>query len=122
MIGGHTKIVQDVPPYVLVDGANGNVVGLNLVGLRRNGFVAEEISELKNAYRLIYRRGLKWREVIEQLRSEFPDGPAADFYAFLSQGTRGFVQERRLPPAATIKIRRAEDDDNEQGELHSKAG
>ena len=107
MVGGHARVVQDVPPYVMVDGTSGCIVGLNLVGLRRNGFVAEEITELKKAYRLIYRRSLKWMEVLEQLKHEFPDGPAAHFHAFLSQGTRGFVQERRLPPHATLKFRRA---------------
>jgi UDP-N-acetylglucosamine acyltransferase len=121
MVGGHARVVQDVPPYVMVDGITGCIVGLNLVGLRRNGYVAEEVAELKAAYRLIYRRGLKWTDILDQLRLEFPDGPAAAFHAFLSQGTRGFVQERRMPPHATLKLRRASDED--EGETQRfKAG
>ena len=88
-----------MPPYVTIDGSSGLIVGLNLVGLRRSGFVAEEITELKHAYRVIYRSGLKWTEVLERLKSSFPPVPPP-ISAFLSQGTRGFVQERRMPPHA----------------------
>ncbi len=114
MIGGCARVVQDVPPYVMIDGNSGLIVGLNLVGLRRAGFSAEEIAQLKAAYRLIYRRGLRWVDVLEQLNREFPTGPAAAFHPFLSRGTRGFVQERRMPPNATLKLRRASDDEAEE--------
>jgi UDP-N-acetylglucosamine acyltransferase len=105
MVGAHAKVVQDVPPFVTIDGISGCVVGLNLVGLRRNGYTTDDITQLKSAYRLIYRRGLKWSEVLEQLKSDFTDGPAAVYADFLSGGTRGFAQERRMPPGATIKFR-----------------
>ena len=121
MIGGCARVVQDVPPYVMVDGHSGLIVGLNLVGLRRNGFKAPEVAQLKAAYRTIYRRGLNWKGVLEALQQEFPEGPAANFYPFLSQGTRGFIQERRMPPTATLKLRRAGDEDGE-GRRYSKAG
>jgi len=122
MIGGCARIVQDVPPYVMVDGRTGLIVGLNLVGLRRNGFAPEGIAQLKAAYRLIYRRGLRWVEVLEALEREFQDGPAARFHPFLSQGTRGFVQERRMPPNATLKLRSASDDETERRGPIAKAG
>ena len=112
MVGGHARVVQDVPPYVTVDGSSGLIVGLNLVGLRRNGFTSDEITELKAAYRVIYRSGLMWQEVLAELKKQFVDGPAAVFYEFLSQGTRGFVQERRMPPMATLKLRRAEEEES----------
>jgi UDP-N-acetylglucosamine acyltransferase len=121
MIGGCARIVQDVPPYVLIDGHSGLIVGLNLVGLRRNGFTTGDITQLKSAYRLIYRSGLRWLEILEQLKQQFTSGPAADFHAFFSQGSRGFVQERRMPPNATLKLRRASDDDHEERRI-SKAG
>jgi UDP-N-acetylglucosamine acyltransferase len=127
MIAGLARVVQDVPPYVLIDG-NGCVVGLNLVGLRRNGLTTEQVVELKRAYRLIYRRGLKWTDILDTLKTEFTAGPAAAFYPFLSNGKRGFVQERRMPPGATIKLRPQGDDVSEGSqstaapELWSKAG
>jgi UDP-N-acetylglucosamine acyltransferase len=123
MVGAHAKVVQDVPPYVTIDGISGCVVGLNLVGLRRSGFSSDDIMQLKMAYRLIYRRGLKWTEVLEQLKADFPAGPAAIYSEFLSGGTRGFVQERRMPPGATIKLRSvAEEAPAAIVELKARAG
>lgn len=122
MIGGHARVVQDVPPFMLIDGQTGSVVGLNSVGLRRAGFATEEITALKAAYRVIYRRGLIWSEVLEALRVEFPSGLAAHLYTFLAGGRRGFVQERRGPPSAAATLRlRVADDDTKRGP-RAKAG
>lgn len=121
MVGGHARVVQDIPPFMLIDGQTGSVVGLNTVGLRRAGYSNDEIATLKAAYRVIYRRGLPWAEVLETLRAEFPSGLAAHLHTFLADGRRGFVQERRGPPspAATLRLRVAEDD---KRRLRAKAG
>lgn len=110
MVGGHARIVQDVPPYMLIDGQTGCVVGLNIVGLRRSGHSADDINDLKSAYRLVYRRGLPWKGVLDALQSEFGDGPVGHLAAFLASGSRGFTQERRAPPATTLRLRVPEDD------------
>jgi len=120
MVGGHARVVQDIPPFMLIDGQSGCVVGLNVVGLRRSGHTAEDIAALKSAYRLIYRRGLPWREVLDTLRAEFPTGPVTHLHDFLSGGTRGFVQERRAPPAATLRLRVPDEDAAET--IRIKAG
>ena len=119
MVGGQAHLVKDVPPFVTVDGLSSLVVGLNQIGLRRAGYKLEEIRQLKAAYRVIYRSGLAWAEVLKQLKSEFSDGPAAVFYRFLSTTTRGITPERRLPPGATIKLRR---DTEDQPQIRAKAG
>ena len=77
MVGGQAHLVQDVPPYVTVDGLSSLVVGLNKIGLRRAGYDQAAIQELMAAYRVIYRSGLPWAELLEQLRTRFPVGPAA---------------------------------------------
>jgi UDP-N-acetylglucosamine acyltransferase len=110
MVGGHARVTQDIPPYVTVDGMTGLIVGLNLIGLRRNGFTSDEITELKAAYRLIYRSGQPWNMMLVQLAEQVKDGPAKLFHEFLSQGSRGFVQERRMPPRSTIKLRSSEEE------------
>ncbi len=110
MVGGHARVVQDVPPFMLLDGQSGCIVGLNIVGLRRSGHTAEDIAALKSAYRLVYRRGLPWKDVLEALRTEFTAGPVTQLLEFLSAGTRGFVQERRAPPAATLRLRVPDED------------
>jgi len=105
MIGGMAKITQDVPPFVMIEGAGGSeVTGLNKVGLRRNGYSPEQILQLKHAYRVIYREGHRWSDVLDILKAEFGDGPAAAFYEFFKAGKRGFVQERRISSKATLKI------------------
>lgn len=106
MIGGQAHINQDVPPYVTVDGLTSRIVGLNFVGLRRAGFRSEEILQLKEAYRLIFRSGLKWEEILEVLRREFAEGPAALFYSFLRSTKRGILSERRPPAELTLKLLR----------------
>lgn len=118
MVGGLARVVKDVPPYVTIDGNSGFVVGLNTVGLRRNGFSNEDIGQLKAAYRLIYRSGLRWQQVLDRLRSEYPTGPASHFAEFFAGSTRGIVAERRIPPATTLKL----PDEADTRDLRMKAG
>jgi UDP-N-acetylglucosamine acyltransferase len=115
MVGGLARVVQDVPPYVTVSGGGETeVVGLNRVGLKRNGFTAEDLLQLKAAYRVIYRRGLRWSEVLEVLRRDFATGPAAAFLEFLESGKRGFIPERRISRKATLKIASVDGDEDAQ--------
>lgn len=113
MVGGMARVTRDVPPFVMVDGGSTMVVGLNKVGLRRAGFTPEDVRQLKAAYQVIYRSGLAWEEILDVLRLEFPVGPAAEFRPFFLAGTRGFVQERRTPPGAIVRLVREEDDTSE---------
>jgi UDP-N-acetylglucosamine acyltransferase len=111
MIGGMARVVRDVPPFVMLDGDTAMIVGLNRVGLRRAGFTAEESAQLKSAYRVIYRGGLMWQEMLDMLRLQFPVGPAAEFLPFFLGGKRGFVQERRTPPGAVVRLVRDDADE-----------
>jgi UDP-N-acetylglucosamine acyltransferase len=104
MVGGQSHVNRDVLPFVTVDGRTSDVVGLNLIGLRRNGFDDEGITQLKAAYRLIFRSGLTWNEILVELQREFTTGPAAIYYDFLRRGKRGILQDRRGPVRSTIKI------------------
>ena len=104
MIGAQSRITQDVPHYVLVEGAQAQIIGLNSIGLRRNGFTPDDMLQLKAAYRVIYRQGLRWSEVLEHLARDFTTGPAALYHEFLKAGKRGFVQERRISRKAMLKI------------------
>jgi UDP-N-acetylglucosamine acyltransferase len=104
MVGGQSHISQDVPPYVTVDGQSSLVVGLNNVRLKRGGMSDAEILELKEAYRVIYRSGLRWAELQAALAERFKTGPAAAFAPFFAAGKRGFVSERRTPDSATLKL------------------
>jgi UDP-N-acetylglucosamine acyltransferase len=72
MVGGMTKIRQDVPPYMLCDMVDGamKVIGVNVVGLQRRGFAREIITELKEAHRLIYREGLNRSQALERVEND----------------------------------------------------
>jgi UDP-N-acetylglucosamine acyltransferase len=121
MIGGLAKVTQDVPPYVMVEGAAPlQVIGLNKVGLRRSGYTGEQMQQLKQAYRVIYREGLRWSEVLTILQSDFNTGPAAAFYEFLKSGKRGFTQERRISRRATLKIIDPAQDEIEQADRRQR--
>jgi len=108
MIGGMARVIRDVPPFMMLDGHSAMIVGLNRVGLRRAGFSASDCTQIKSAYRIIYRSGLMWQEMLDTLRLEFPVGAAAEFVPFFLDGKRGFVQERRTPPGAVIRLVRDE--------------
>jgi UDP-N-acetylglucosamine acyltransferase len=104
MVGGQAHIVKDIPPFVTIDGQSSYVVGLNQVGLKRAGYDQKTIACLKAAYRLIYRSGMMWADMLDRLKEEFREGLAAEFYPFLSATKRGIIPERRMPPGATIKL------------------
>jgi UDP-N-acetylglucosamine acyltransferase len=123
MVGGQARVVKDVPPFVTIDGASNFVVGLNSIGLRRNGATTTEITELKMAYRLVYRSGLKWSEILDRLGHDFREGIAGHFYEFFIRSQRGITQERRMPPGATIKMpEAAEPAANATPAVRAKAG
>lgn len=111
MIGGMARVIRDVPPFAMLDGDTAMIVGLNKVGLRRAGFTAADMLQLKQAYRVVYRSGLMWQEMLNELRLQFPTGPAAEFLPFFLGGKRGFVQERRTPPGAIVRLMRDDADD-----------
>ena len=120
MVGGQAHLSQDVPPFVTVDGLSSLVVGLNQVGLRRAGYDSAKVQQLKAAYRVIYRSGLMWKEILEILRTEYVVGPAALFYEFLSTTKRGIISERRMPPNATLKIQPREAEEEAQPQRKAK--
>jgi UDP-N-acetylglucosamine acyltransferase len=121
MLGGHARVVRDVPPYMMIDGLTGDIVGLNMVALKRNGFTLGEINQLKAAYRVIYRSGLTWQEMLERLAEVATEGPALALPEFFQGGTRGFSQERRTPPGATLKLHREEREEPQQTVSHNRS-
>ncbi len=91
IIGGCSKIVQDVPPYCTADGNPARARGLNIVGLKRAGFSREQMSALRQAFRKIYRSGLNNAQAVEQLRAGELTPEAALFTEFIASTKRGIV-------------------------------
>jgi UDP-N-acetylglucosamine acyltransferase len=90
MIGGGTKVRQDCPPYMIVEGCDPQVMGPNMVGLQRRGMAAETRAALKEAFRLIYREGLNRSQALDRIAYEVPVGPEVQHLIdFFRQSTRG---------------------------------
>jgi UDP-N-acetylglucosamine acyltransferase len=79
MVGGHSKVTQDVPPFMMVDGRPVKVYDLNVRGLRRNGIGPSVRSGLRQAYKLLYRSNLNLSQAIEAIEKEVEQSPERDY-------------------------------------------
>lgn len=89
MVGGKSKIVQDVLPFFITDGNPASIRGVNNVGLRRAGFPAESRSTLKAAYRVLFRTKTPLENAITQLEA-FKDENVTHLVSFIRASRRGF--------------------------------
>ncbi len=94
MVGGKSKIVQDVLPFFITDGNPARLRGVNSVGLRRAGFDEEARRALKNAYRTLFRSALPLEEAVASL-SESNDENVKHLISFIRESKRGFTTDKR---------------------------
>jgi UDP-N-acetylglucosamine acyltransferase len=90
--GGCSKIVQDVPPYMIADGNPAQVRGINKIGLDRHGFSAESMRAIKDAYRVIYRSELNGTQAIERLAGLEPIPELKHLVDFIKESRRGIIR------------------------------
>ena len=96
MVGGMSKLVQDVVPYTIVDGHPAKVVGLNNVGISRAGIPLDSRRMIKKAYKILYRSGLSLTEAIAVIEQEVDSCEEVEhFLRFLRNAERGICRERR---------------------------
>jgi UDP-N-acetylglucosamine acyltransferase len=75
IIGGCSKVVQDVPPFMMADGNPAETRTINKVGLERNGVSDEAIGALKAAYKILFREGLTISNALVKIENELPKLP-----------------------------------------------
>ena len=93
LTGGCSKIVQDVPPFMIADGNPAEIRGVNLVGLERKGFPPESVKLIKEAFRLIYRSKYNTRQALEAIRKELPPSEEiTQIVEFIDQSERGIIR------------------------------
>ena len=93
LIGGCSKVVQDVPPFVIADGHPARAFGINSVGLDRAGIPKEEKGILKKAFKIIFKSGFPLRKAIAQIEKECPATPAlAVLLEFIRNSERGICR------------------------------
>lgn len=97
-IGGCTRVPFDAPPFMITQGDDTNVLGVNIVGLRRSGFKKEVIAALREAHRIIWRRNEIRSESIDAVRKKFGDISEIQYLVgFLERsmnGVNGRARER----------------------------
>ena len=88
-------VVQDVPPFCVVQGDRAGLVGLNVEGLRRRGLAEDEVRALRAAYRTLFRSGLPAKDALRKFREE---GAATDgverLLRFVEGSKRGICRLR----------------------------
>jgi len=95
LVGGCTKIVQDIPPYMIIDGTPATVRTPNLIGIQRRGFSEESRLNLKKAYKKLF---LNKKSNLASLIDEFEDTEIAqDTYvkhliSFIRKSERGIIR------------------------------
>jgi len=92
MMQGGSGISQDLPPFTML--SQGNLMcGLNVVGLRRAGFTAEQRLELKRLYHQLFRSGKNLREAVAAAGKSFNSAPAKVLLNFIGEAKRGVCSD-----------------------------
>ncbi len=93
MVGGHSGVNLDVPPFLMSVGFRVEAIGPNAVGMRRAGYKSADVIAVRNAFRLLYLSGLSRAEALARLEA----GPAVsrEIAAFVRSSKRGICPPRR---------------------------
>ena len=102
MVGGMSKVVRDVPPFMLVEGCPCLVRSLNLVGLKRAGLTSADLAILKNAFRILYRSDKLFSEALNELELLSENKYIRQLYQFLTMS----LESKRRGPMPGKKLRR----------------
>lgn len=97
MAGFASRVAQDVPPFMLIEGNPLAVRGFNIEGLRRRGFTPERLKAVKQMHRLLYRQGLTLEAAQQEIAALVPEMPEAHqdialMQSFLDSSTRGVAR------------------------------
>ena len=92
-IGNNAAVTRDVPPYILAVGQPAIPHSVNIVGLQRRGFTPEQVLNIRRAYRLLYRSGLKLQAAMDRLEEAAATQPEIrPFVDFIKSSTRSIVR------------------------------
>lgn len=92
-VAASSLILKDIPPYVMASGSAAKPFGLNSEGLKRRGFSPEIISEIKRAYKVVYRQGNSVEEAIAALAKLAEQHPEIKLFSdFIQASSRGIIR------------------------------
>jgi UDP-N-acetylglucosamine acyltransferase len=97
IIGGCSKVVQDIPPFSTCDGHPARIYGLNRVGLRRSDIPKESIAQLKSAFKMLFNEGLTIKHALEKIEKEIKPvfSEVAYLVNFVKDSQRGIARSCR---------------------------
>lgn len=89
----NAAVTRDVPPYIMAVGRPAEPHSINSVGLQRRGFAPEQILNIRRAYRVLYRSGLKLQAAMEQLeKAAETQAEIVPFVEFIKRSSRSIVR------------------------------
>ncbi|MGZ6161706.1 MAG: acyl-ACP--UDP-N-acetylglucosamine O-acyltransferase [Myxococcaceae bacterium] len=92
-LAGGTMVVMDIPPFCMAQGDRAELVGVNSIGLARHGFTEEQITRVKEAYRILFRSKLPLEEAVERIRTEIGDQTEIQaMVGFVTTSQRGLTR------------------------------
>ena len=90
IIGGCSKVIQDVPPFSMVDGHPAKVYGINSIGLKRANIAPKNITHLKNAFKILFKMKLSTSTALKRVKKEIPQDPYVTYLVeFIKSSKRG---------------------------------
>ena len=95
MIGGYSKVNQDIPPYMLCEGNPAVLRTVNLIGLQRSGLSPEQVRDVKKAYRFLYRSELNISQAVDKITQDLGRSATLDrFVGFLAAPSKVGICKR----------------------------
>lgn len=95
MLSGGAMIPLDIPPYCIAQGERARLVGLNIVGMRRGGLSRETMTQIKRAYKLLFRSGKRLEDSIAELEAAAPCPEVRHMIDFCKASKRGVTMAKR---------------------------
>jgi UDP-N-acetylglucosamine acyltransferase len=93
MIGGCSKVVQDIPPFMICDGNPAGTRTINKIGMERHGVSDEAVSALRQAYKILFREGLSMTNALAKMEAELPQLPEVlHLIEFAKSSERGLAR------------------------------
>jgi UDP-N-acetylglucosamine acyltransferase len=93
LVGGLSGASKDIPPFTMAYGARAELYGLNILGLKRHGFTEDQITDLKKAYRILFRSGLTLKKALEEVERQTPDSAEVEeLVTFIKTSKRGICR------------------------------
>ncbi len=90
IIGGCSKVVQDIPPYAMVDGHPARIYGINSIGLKRNDVGPETIRHIKTAFKILFKMKLSTSNALRKIKDEIPPDSCVSYLVeFIKNSKRG---------------------------------